>query len=199
MLNIHNSYNYNTKAPKISFGGQKFVVRKAQSHLEKLKINLKSDIAMNEFFYATQQPHLPNWVRKISKFIDNIACAITQPIIDIRKHDVIGVFNSENKILGGVYGVKKLGFYEITGLFLDKSLRGTKHSPQILKDILGEIKKIAQQRKIPCIHCQTYKTALARIRLYKKAGFKEFKPIHSLDSPLVVNLVAKTEDLNLNI
>ena len=193
---IQNNYSnqlFNCSFP--SFCGQQFAVREAKNYAEKFRVSRNADLAITDNFYKLYQQNLPKWFRGLSQKIENFLNLVTMFPTEFRKADVLCVVNKENKIVGGVFAEKINRRYHVFNLYLDESVKKTKAVPQILKDMLEQIKKQAKERKLHFVSCQVYDRALPLIRLYKKAGFREVEFPPELRKLNVIDMETTTKEL----
>lgn len=193
---IQNNYSnqlFNCSFP--SFCGQQFVVRKAKNYAEKFRVSRQADLSITDDYYKLYHQNMPKWFNKLSKKIENFLNLVTMFPTEFRKADVLCVVNKENKIVGGVFAEKINRRYHVFNLYLDESVKKTKAVPQILKDMLEQIKKQAKERKLHFVSCQVYDRSKPLIRMYKKAGFREVEFPPELRKLNVIDMETTTKEL----
>lgn len=199
-------FEYNTNLYKnnyrslLSFGGRKFVVREVGNYFQKLKINYQIEKEVCHEYYSVNQQFFPKIVRAISEKIDNFVQLLDQPLCEIKKTDIWGIFNESGKLMGAISAKKNMKQYYISGLYFDKGLKRTKFVKEVFCELINKIKEKAQERELPLISCNAYKRALPTVRLYKKLGFREVKKLsgNSLYSDSL-DLEVKTSELGKNL
>ena len=196
-LNFHQTHPINNFSP--TFCARKLVLKEVTNYTEKLKINKIIEDELNKEFYKNCQPHLPHFIKAFSSKVERFFNILTTPFLDIKKLDILGLYDENSKIVGGVIGRKLTKNYHVGGLFLDDSIKRTKDSPRALIMIMNKIKDIAKKRNAQIISCDVYRNAYSTRRLYKKAGFKEVNKKSPYDSLLTIDLEVKTKDFGKNL
>lgn len=199
MIQVSNSNLSKNLRYAPSFCARKFVVQEVSSYVEKLKINKKIENAISREFYEHCQTEFPKFFRYISEKMEKFLNLLTTPFLEIKKYDIVGIYDENKNLLGGFMGKKIMRQYCICGLYIDRKIQRTKDAPKALIMMMNKIKELAQNKHLSIISCDVYRNAHSTRRLYKKVGFEEVNTKGLFDSLITIDLIVPTKKLGQNI